>query len=44
METKSIKTQEKDKIRKERLAAYFYDLSKLVFVALVLGGIAPFFI
>ena len=31
---------EKDKIksRKEKLAGYFYDLSKLTFAALVLGG------
>lgn len=27
--------------RREKLAAYFYDLSKLTFAALVLGGIPP---
>ena len=36
---------EKDKMksRKEKLADYFYDLSKLIFAAFVLGGIAPVF-
>ena len=29
--------REKDKIRREVLAKYFYDLSKLMFVAIVLG-------
>lgn len=29
--------QEKDKIRRETLAKYFYDLSKLMFAAIVLG-------
>lgn len=35
---------EKDKIksRKEKLAGYFYDLSKLTFAALVLGGMSSF--
>lgn len=35
--------KEKDKTRKEKLAGYFFDLSKLIFAALVLGGITPFF-
>ncbi|WP_308394697.1 DUF6722 family protein [Prevotella sp.] len=36
---------EKDKVksRKEKLASYFYDLSKLIFTGLVLGGIVPVF-
>ena len=36
---------EKDKMktRKEKLAGYFYDLSKLIFTGLVLGGIVPVF-
>lgn len=36
---------EKDKMktRKEKLAGYFYDLSKLIFAGLVLGGIVPVF-
>lgn len=35
--------KEKDKVRREKLAGYFFDLSKLVFAALVLGGITPLF-
>lgn len=35
--------KEKDKTRREKLAGYFFDLSKLVFAALVLGGITPLF-
>ena len=31
--------KEKDKIRKENLAKYFYDLSKLSFAGLVIGVI-----
>ena len=33
---------EKDKMksRKEKLADYFYDLSKLIFAAMVLGGMS----
>ncbi len=36
---------EKDKIkaRKEKLAGYFYDLSKLTFAALVLGGMSSLY-
>lgn len=34
---------EKDKMksRKEKLADYFYSLSKLIFTAMVLGGMSP---
>lgn len=35
--------KEKDKTRREKLAGYFFDLSKLVFAAMVLGGITPLF-
>lgn len=35
-------TKEKDRTRREKLAGYFFDLSKLIFAALVLGGITPF--
>jgi hypothetical protein len=35
--------KEKNKTRREKLATYFFDLSKLVFAALVLGGITPLF-
>lgn len=36
--------KEKDKTRKENLAKYFLDLSKLTFMALVLGSITQFYI
>lgn len=32
-----------DKIAKEKLAGYFYDLSKLTFAALVLGGMSSLY-
>ena len=35
--------KEKDKVRKEKLASYFLNLSQLTFVALVLGGITPLY-
>ena len=35
--------KEKDKTRRDKLAGYFFDLSKLIFAALVLGGITPLF-
>lgn len=31
--------KEKDKTRREKLAGYFFDLSKLSFAGLVIGGI-----
>ena len=31
----------KKKTRRENLAGYFYDISKLTYAALVLGGIVP---
>ena len=35
--------KEKDKVRREKLVGYFFNLSKLIFAALVLGGITPLF-
>lgn len=35
--------KEKNKVRKEKLAGYFFNLSQLTFVALVLGGITPIY-
>lgn len=32
-----------EKTRKEKLGGYFYDLSKLIFAGLVLGGLSPIF-
>ena len=36
--------KEKSKIRREKIAGYFLNLSQLTFVALVLGGITPLYI
>ena len=41
---KKKETKEKNKIRREKIAGYFLNLSQLTFVALVLGGITPFYI
>lgn len=35
-------SKELKKLRKETMAKYFYDLSKLFFAAMVLGGIISF--
>ena len=35
--------KERDKVRKEKLAGYFLNLSQLTFVALVLGGVTPLY-
>lgn len=35
--------KEKDKLTRETIAKYFLDLSKLVFTAIVLGGLTPIF-
>lgn len=35
--------KEKDKMRREKLAAYFFDLSKLSFAGLVISIILPLF-
>lgn len=35
--------KEKDKTRREKLAGYFFNLSQLTFVALVLGGVTPLY-
>ena len=37
-------TKEKNRIRREKIAGYFLNLSQLTFVALVLGGITPLYI
>lgn len=34
---------EKDKVRREKLAGYFFDLSKLAFAGLVISIIIPLF-
>lgn len=35
--------KEKDKTRREKLAAYFFDLSKLCFAGLVIGVVVPLY-
>lgn len=35
--------KEKDKVRKEKLASFFFTLAQLTYTALVLGGIVLFF-
>lgn len=35
--------KEKDKIRQEKLAGYFFDISKLSFAGLVIGIVLPLF-
>lgn len=43
IEQKKSSTEVKDrtKVRKEKLAGFFFDLAKLTFAALVLGGLSP---
>lgn len=36
-------TKEREKTRREKLAGYFFDLSKLIFTGLVIGGVTPLF-
>lgn len=36
--------KEKSKIRREKIAGYFLNLSQLTFVALVLGGVTPLYL
>ena len=36
--------KERDKVRNEKLAGYFLNLSQLTFVALVLGGVTPLYL
>lgn len=35
--------REKDKVRREKLAGYFFDLSKLCFAGLVIGIVVPLY-
>lgn len=34
---------EREKTRREKLAEYFFDMSKLIFAGLVIGGLTPLF-
>lgn len=33
--------EEKERVRKEKIASFFFDLGKLTFAAAVLGGMTP---
>lgn len=33
--------EEKERVRKEKIASFFFDLGKLTFAASVLGGLTP---
>lgn len=35
--------KEKDKLRREKLAGYFFDTSKLILAGVVIGGITPLY-
>lgn len=35
--------EEKNRCRREKLSGYFFDMSKLSFATLVLGGLTPVF-
>lgn len=35
--------KDRDRVSRETLGKFFYDLAKLVFTAMVLGGIVPLF-
>lgn len=35
--------KEKDKVRREKLAGFFFNLAQLTFAGLVLGGITPIY-
>ena len=35
--------KERDKTRREKLAGYFYDSSKVILAGVVVGGLAPLF-
>ena len=40
---KEQETKERDRVRREKLASYFFDLSKLTFGGMVVGIIIPLF-
>lgn len=35
--------KEKDKVKREKLAGYFFDASKLILAGVVIGGITPLY-
>lgn len=42
-QTMKQEAKEKDKIRREKLASYFYDSSKLILAGVVIGGLTPIY-
>ena len=45
MQQQEIKKEakEKDRVRREKLASYFYDSSKLILAGVVIGGLTPIY-
>lgn len=43
LQEKKKEVKEKDKVRREKLAGFFYDAAKLVLAGLVIGGITPLY-
>lgn len=43
LQKSKAEVKEKKRAGREKLAGFFYDLSKLVFAGLVVGGISPIF-
>lgn len=40
---KEKETKEKDKIRREKLAGFFFDAAKMTLGGIVIGGLSPIF-
>ena len=43
IQEKKKEVREKDKVRREKLASFFYDAAKLTLGGIVIGGISPVF-
>ena len=43
MQEKKKEVKEKDRVRREKLAGFFYDAAKLTLGGIVIGGISPLF-
>lgn len=43
MQQEKTERKEKDKTRREKLAGYFFDSSKLILAGVVIGGITPLY-
>ena len=40
---KKEESRKRNETRREKLAGYFFDLSKLIFAGIVIGGLTPLF-